>query len=212
MPLPVLAVGHDKEKRGIPMPKQDRRIRRTQRLLKESLSSLMQEKDFKDITVKEITDRADLNRGTFYLHYTDPYDLLKRMEQEVLDDFQSILEECQSARKDSSLLPILRPIADYIEENHEICKILFDNTASHDFIQQFHDFLKKNGLMLISQQYPNYNLEYFDYFCEYTTHGITGIIRQWLHTALKQPKEDLLVMTDKMITTTAMTLLQIDRK
>ena len=44
----------------------DRRVRRTRRLLKDSLIALMQEKEFMDISVKEITDRADLNRGTFY--------------------------------------------------------------------------------------------------------------------------------------------------
>ena len=56
--------------------KQDRRVRRTQKLLKDSLVTLMQEKEFKNISVKDITDRADLNRGTFYLHYTDTYHLL----------------------------------------------------------------------------------------------------------------------------------------
>ena len=46
-------------------PKEDRRVRRTKKLLKQGLSELMKEKDFKDISVKDITDRMDLNRGTF---------------------------------------------------------------------------------------------------------------------------------------------------
>ena len=45
--------------------KEDRRIRRTKKLLKQALAQLMDEKEFKDITVKDITERADLNRGTF---------------------------------------------------------------------------------------------------------------------------------------------------
>ena len=60
--------------------KQDRRIRRTQKLLKDSLIELMQEKEFKNISVKDITDRADLNRGSFYLHYNDTYHLLQQMQ------------------------------------------------------------------------------------------------------------------------------------
>ncbi len=48
--------------------KTDRRVRRTKRLLLESLTSLMKEKPIKDISVKELTDLADINRGTFYLH------------------------------------------------------------------------------------------------------------------------------------------------
>ena len=73
-------------------PKEDRRVRRTKKLLKQGLSELMKEKDFKDISVKDITDRMDLNRGTFYLHYTDIYDLLNKIETDVLDDFQRVID------------------------------------------------------------------------------------------------------------------------
>ena len=55
------------------MKLEDRRVRRTKQLIKQSLIELMHEKPFKDITVKDITERADLNRGTFYLHYVDIY-------------------------------------------------------------------------------------------------------------------------------------------
>ncbi|MDO4925716.1 MAG: TetR/AcrR family transcriptional regulator [Turicibacter sp.] len=58
------------------MKLEDRRVRRTKQLIKQSLIELMHEKEFKEITVKDITERADLNRGTFYLHYVDIYDLL----------------------------------------------------------------------------------------------------------------------------------------
>ena len=75
--------------------KEDRRIRRTKRLLRQALAELMNEKDFKDITVKEITDRADLNRGTFYFHYTDTYDLREKIEDELVQEFQEVLSSYQ---------------------------------------------------------------------------------------------------------------------
>ena len=65
------------------MKLEDRRVRRTKQLIKQSLIELMHEKPFKDITVKDITERADLNRGTFYLHYVDIYDLLSKIEDET---------------------------------------------------------------------------------------------------------------------------------
>ena len=49
----------------------DRRIRKTRRLLRECLTALLKEKKVQDITVREIADMADINRGTFYLHYKD---------------------------------------------------------------------------------------------------------------------------------------------
>ena len=61
------------------MGTQDRRIRKTRAVLKSSLLSLMKEKSVKHITVKELCDKADINRGTFYLHYTDVFDMLEQI-------------------------------------------------------------------------------------------------------------------------------------
>lgn len=54
----------------------DRRIGKTRKLLHEALLSLLHEKDFNDIVVKEILDRANVGRSTFYAHYRDKNDLL----------------------------------------------------------------------------------------------------------------------------------------
>ena len=49
----------------------DRRVRKTRALLRQGLIGLMREKSVQDITVKELCEACDINRGTFYLHYTD---------------------------------------------------------------------------------------------------------------------------------------------
>ena len=73
--------------------KTDRRIRRTKAILSRSLIQLMEEKEIRDISVKELTDLADINRGTFYLHYNDIYDLLAQMEDELFVEFNEILDQ-----------------------------------------------------------------------------------------------------------------------
>ena len=73
------------------MKLEDRRVRRTKQLIKQSLIELMHEKSFKEITVTDITKRADLNRGTFYLHYVDIYDLLSKIEDETLQAIEEML-------------------------------------------------------------------------------------------------------------------------
>lgn len=55
--------------------KEDRRVRRTKKLLSQGLIELMQHKQVKDITVRELAERVDVNRGTFYLYYRDIFDL-----------------------------------------------------------------------------------------------------------------------------------------
>src|SRR5687767_9297031 len=76
------------------MAKVDRRIAKSQIAIKKAVTELMSEKSFDDITIQDIADRADVNRGTIYLHYTDKYDLLDKMiEEHILN----LRELCKSA-------------------------------------------------------------------------------------------------------------------
>ena len=66
----------------------DRRARRSRRLLKESLLVLMKRKEFSQISVRDVTDEADMNRGTFYLHYSGTAELLQSVEEELLEELR----------------------------------------------------------------------------------------------------------------------------
>lgn len=61
------------------MTKVDRRILKTQESLKKAVIELMAEKNFDDITIQDIADRTNVNRGTIYLHYQNKYDLLDKL-------------------------------------------------------------------------------------------------------------------------------------
>lgn len=187
--------------------KQDRRIRRTQKMLKDSLVELMTEKEFKNISVKDITDRADLNRGTFYLHYSDTYDLLQKMESDVLNDFQEMIDAYLKGPRKGSLLPVLLPIIHYIEQNTKICKILFENTASNDFVNRFHQLISDNGTVIITKQYPNISEVMLAYFLEFVTYGLTGVLKRWIDTGMKEPREQIAEIADKTTMEIARSLL-----
>ena len=62
----------------------DRRTRYTQMVLKKSLIEWMEQKPLAKITIKELCERADINRCTFYAHYRDQYDLLQQIEDEII--------------------------------------------------------------------------------------------------------------------------------
>lgn len=64
---------------------ESRRSRMTRRIFRECLKELLVEKDFGRISVSEICERADMNRSTFYAHYTDQFDLMWDVEDEFLD-------------------------------------------------------------------------------------------------------------------------------
>lgn len=62
------------------MKKEDRRVKKTEKALAEALSKLLVDKKIQNITIRELTETADLHRSTFYTHYTDIYDLYEKLE------------------------------------------------------------------------------------------------------------------------------------
>lgn len=70
--------------------KLDPRIKRTRGLILQAFGSLLAEKDFESLSVQDITDRAQLNRGTFYLHFADKYALLDYV---ITQSFRQQLEK-----------------------------------------------------------------------------------------------------------------------
>ena len=66
----------------------DARIRYTKMVIKDAFVALLKEKPLNKVTVKEICNLAEINRATFYKYYSDPYDLLNKMEQEIMLQLQ----------------------------------------------------------------------------------------------------------------------------
>lgn len=76
------------------MTKVDRRVLKSQEAIKKAILELMAEKNFEDITIRDISDRANVNRGTIYLHYADKYDLLDKIIEEHIGNLREL---CHSA-------------------------------------------------------------------------------------------------------------------
>ena len=100
----VVKSGPSKERQKAIRPGKDRRVLRTRDTLGDALVALMQEKNFDDITVQDLLNRAGVGRSTFYVHYRDKDDLF-------LSDVEEFLEQCCNAiaRQESGtkrLLPV----------------------------------------------------------------------------------------------------------
>lgn len=62
----------------------DRRVKYTKKVIKDTFLSLLEKKNISNISVKELCEMADINRGTFYRYYIDIYDLLKKLKMNLL--------------------------------------------------------------------------------------------------------------------------------
>ena len=82
--------------------KMDARVRYTQRVVKEAFLDFLKEKPVNKITVKEICEKAQINRATFYSHYADAFDLLSSIEEEAILELEERIRE--AAREDKDIL------------------------------------------------------------------------------------------------------------
>lgn len=109
--------------------KTDARVRYTKKIIRTVFLQLLQEKPISKITVKEICDMAEINRGTFYKHYNDPYDLLAKTEEDILDDFRCRLREVEAKGIQQGVASILEAL----KENYTVYGALIASGADQGF-------------------------------------------------------------------------------
>lgn len=189
------------------MEKMDRRVRRSRMLLKNSLVSWLEEKPFQDITIKDVSERADLNRGTFYLHYEDTYDLLMDLEQDVLDGFQELFDSHTAARPVKDLTPLLTPVIHYVVENESICRTLFESSVSDSFLLKFKALLHLNAHKLVKDLYPTFPEASFERGFDFAISGFIGMLRSWLDQGMPQSIEEIAALSNNCLTAIVLTLL-----
>lgn len=169
----------------------DSRVRRTKRLLKQGLTELMAQKSIKKITVRELSELVDINRGTFYLHYKDIYDLVEQIENELFQEFESIL--MSYTIDDISRRPkqLLTDVCKFLDENRDICSALLGDNGDINFAQKLRGFIRKNALTT----YPRHiisDVSEFEFLYSYFESGFIGVARYWLqHPETGKSAEDI---------------------
>ena len=109
--------------------KVDPRVKRTRRLLREALVSLMLEKDFASITIREITERAEVAYITFFRHFESLDQLLMEVLDEGLAELLGYIETLAKQSETSALETEGRLIFGYIEQKADLFRILFKSQS-----------------------------------------------------------------------------------
>ena len=187
----------------------DERVIKTKKLIKTALSELIQEKGFDHVSITDLTQRANINRGTFYLHYQDKYDLLEKFENEVLDDINTNAENFIKSIKyidflgedfSNEIKSFINKVFTYIKENYIIMKVILDPKSD----MRFQNKIKKAlNILLTEKGWDNY----FDsqntfvsknYFISYLVSAHIGVIRQWIDSGMNESAENMAEMISKM--------------
>ncbi|MDX5474717.1 MAG: TetR family transcriptional regulator C-terminal domain-containing protein [Bacillaceae bacterium] len=169
--------------------KLDRRKKYTRMVLKESLMTLLKEKPISSITVKELCEVADINRSTFYSHYSDQFDLLYKIEEEIIEDMNETLSQYNFTKEEEEALQMTEKLLEYVAANKDICQTLFSEHGDPSF---------QKRVMLIAHQYTvkgqmasnEVDKETSEYISMFVVSGSIHVIKRWLDLGMdKSPKE-----------------------
>ena len=184
----------------------DKRVIRTKALLIRSLSALMKQKNIKDITVKELCEYADINRGTFYLHYKDIYDMLDSIEQELSDKFLQIFQKYNSETNEDFPYPLFLEIFKLVDNNAELFRVLIGPNGDISFIMKIFKLYNIHCLQSeFNKLSPQFSMNQV-YYSNFILYGCVGLIEQWLSRDTKESPEKMAELITKLVSTGVLSL------
>lgn len=156
----------------------DLRIQRTQKSIKQAFFELIEEEGFDHISVKDITARAMISRNTFYLHYSDKFDLLNKICDEIV--FKLFLGVGKQLRRETRKLrvdtygaaSVIKMGIKTIEEDREAYRILLTSSGSDLLTQKLQQAIRR-AFDLIKSDIDSIS----EYSLQYIISGICGIIK-----------------------------------
>lgn len=175
----------------------DRRISKTKKSLKTALAELLARKSLHNISVKELTEIADIHRGTFYTHYQDIYDLFQQIENEV---FEKISEELKfdPAHNYTGFFTFL---FDFAEKNTTSFKVLYSTHSDSSFHNRFCSFFeeKLTDVCLADEDMTAETMpERWKYLIHYSSAGFISLLERWIQSGFEYPKAELVELAKEI--------------
>lgn len=177
--------------------KTDRRVLRTRKLLLDGLTELMNTKDIKDISVKELADHVDINRCTFYLHYKDVYDMLEKIETELVDDFNQMLDSCIEKTHNPDPYPFMYAFFSYTNEHQETLAALLGQHGDLAFINYMKEIVQERMHFIWKEN--AYCTDNFEYYSAFIISGCLGMLEKWVQGGFVESPEQMAKLSAKMI-------------
>ena len=167
--------------------KLNRRKKYTRKVLKESLIALLADgKPLSGITVKAICERADINRSTFYMHFSDPYDLLNHIESEIIEDLIAYLNTYRFTVEEESQ-KMTQKLLEYIAENQFLFQTLLVKNKDPAFEKRLMEIARRFMMSAV----PHMNKVNSRYLSTFVVSGAIHVIKDSLENEMDLPPEKM---------------------
>jgi len=166
------------------------RVRITKKMLKDSLVQLLKAKPLHQLSVKEICETAEINRTTFYKYYGSQYELFEEMEQDVLAQIGSYLDN--GIDLDINMAQLTLTLT-FIHENIAFCRLLLNNNIDPQFPRK---------LVMALQNIPhlgNHSDEEATYLFDFMIGGGFALIKRWINKENRESPQEMAALLNATI-------------
>ena len=175
----------------------DHRVRVTKMLIRRAFTDLLRRKPIQSITVKELCQEAGINRGTFYAHYTDLYDLLRGMEEEMMEDVRAALQEMfGDSQKAPAPMGVTAGLFRCLRENADLCTVTLGPYGDKEYARR----LLNIGWEYYMESYRRYFTQAtsreLEYYYVYASAGVVGLLEKWMAEGMALTPEEWEDMTE----------------
>lgn len=174
----------------------DNRTKKTKKILKKTFIYYLKKKDINQITVSELTKKADLGRGTFYLHYRDTYDIFDDIVNDLYIEIEYLFDSAYPSSNSQNLINLVFSLTNYIEINKELFIILNRPEGSRQLFKKFKSLFTEK--ILLEENNLN-NSKYDKIESMFIVSGVIGVIEEWISKKLKMSQKDLATNLYKVI-------------
>lgn len=155
----------------------DNRVRYTKMVLQQALLKILQNKHIDRVTIKELCDEAKVNRGTFYLHYATPNDLLIEIEQQFIKENMAMFSPYFDGGYETSHMAALFA---GILKDRELCRIIMGKNGNPRFIERIQQMTRPYVVDGWCKEFPTYKREDLDYVYDFIFAGSMRLILNWI--------------------------------
>ena len=180
---------------------ENRSVRNTKARLRASMLSLMQQKPVKEITVKELCDLANINRGTIYFHYSDIYGLLSAMEDDFFTEFDKV---SNSQIKMGGAYEYLMAIFGFLGANAEFCRAFLGPNGDSTFVERVKSLVDTKCSMFWRSAAPQGSQERFALYNAFIINGCVGVIQRWLEEGMRETPEEIAQLIATIVSSSAL--------
>lgn len=170
--------------------KEDRRVRRTKKAVREALLRLMQDKQVAEITTTELCKEADVNRNTFYAHYSAPEEVLTEIEEEFLEELSLMFRETYETGG------VTLAMCKAIDVDHDRWRSIWHGDPS--LIERAIDMCCEQALVEWEAESLAREGE-GALFLQFITRGASGVVGSWVDEGCRIPPEELSTLIDRFV-------------